>query len=84
MLGPDGGLSGGRHALPAPPPGLIRRVSLAPERFLSQEPLLRHKTTPRQRYGAPLAASGHDEVIFRNESDELCEGARGNPEVSTS
>ena len=67
-------------ALPAP--GAIWRLAIAPTRFDSADPLLRHKTTRRAVYEDALVAaqqaSGADEVIFCNERDELCEGARCN------
>lgn len=78
VLSADGALVTERFALPAPPPGLTWRARIAPERFDSTDPLLRHKTTLRTRYEAPLTAAGTDEVIFLNERGELCEGARSN------
>ncbi|WP_374545779.1 aminotransferase class IV [Rhodoblastus sp.] len=60
------------------PPEKIWRVALAPVRFDSRDPLLRHKTTRRALYEEALAASGADEVLFLNERDDLCEGARTN------
>jgi branched-subunit amino acid aminotransferase/4-amino-4-deoxychorismate lyase len=56
----------------------IWRVAVAPQKFNSRDPLLRHKTTRRALYEDALAASGADEVIFLNERDEVCEGARTN------
>jgi 4-amino-4-deoxychorismate lyase len=58
--------------------GAIWRVALAKQRFDSREPLLRHKTTRRALYEEELAGSGADEVLFLNERDEVCEGARTN------
>jgi 4-amino-4-deoxychorismate lyase len=60
------------------PPEKIWRVAIAAQRFDSRDPLLRHKTTRRALYEDALAASGADEVLFLNERDELCEGARTN------
>jgi 4-amino-4-deoxychorismate lyase len=60
------------------PPDKIWRVAVAPERFDSRDSLLRHKTTRRALYEDALTASGADEVIFLNERDEICEGARTN------
>ena len=54
------------------------RVAVAKRRFSSAEPMLRHKTTRREIYEEELARSGADEVLFLNERDELCEGARTN------
>jgi branched-subunit amino acid aminotransferase/4-amino-4-deoxychorismate lyase len=56
----------------------IWRVAVAAQRFDSRDPLLRHKTTRRALYEDALAASGADEVVFLNERDEICEGARTN------
>ena len=54
------------------------RVAVAKGRFSSGEPMLRHKTTRREIYEEELARSGADEVLFLNERDEVCEGARTN------
>ena len=54
------------------------RVAVAKRRFSSAEPMLRHKTTRREIYEEELARSGVDEVLFINERDEVCEGARTN------
>ena len=54
------------------------RVAVAKRRFSSAEPMLRHKTTRREIYEEELAGSGADEVLFLNERDEVCEGARTN------
>ena len=63
-------------------PTLFYRVVLAEPRHRSDDPWLRHKTTMRDRYERPLAAAvasaKADEVVFLNERDELCEGARSN------
>lgn len=56
-------------------------VVLSPHRVRSNDPLLRHKTTARQRYDQELArvmAEGHFDALFLNERDELTEGARSN------
>jgi 4-amino-4-deoxychorismate lyase len=64
------------------PPTTLWRVTLAQERFHADDPMLRHKTTRRALYEDALAQaaerSGVDEVLFLNERDELCEGARVN------
>ncbi len=61
---------------------IVWRVALAQKRFASDDPRLRHKTTRRALYEDELAAAtkrcGADEVIFRNERDEICEAARCN------
>lgn len=63
-------------------PATCWRIFIAKERFLSSNPLLRHKTTRRSIYEEPLAQAisqyDADEVLFLNERDELCEGARCN------
>ena len=61
------------------PEGKIWLVGIAATRFDSRDPLLRHKTTRRELYEEALAAArGADEVVFLNERDEVCEGARTN------
>ena len=61
---------------------IIWRGARAARRFDSADKLLRHKTTRRALYEEELAAAarrcGADEVLFLNERDELCEGARCN------
>jgi para-aminobenzoate synthetase/4-amino-4-deoxychorismate lyase len=66
-------------AVPLPPNPSIFRFAIAPEKLDSQSLWLAHKTTnrafydePRQRANADL---GVDEVVFRNERDELTEGS---------
>lgn len=61
----------------------VWRVALAQSRLDSGNPLLRHKTTRRALYEDALQQAqavdpGIDEVIFLNERDEVCEGARTN------
>ncbi|HTJ56575.1 MAG TPA: aminodeoxychorismate synthase component I [Devosiaceae bacterium] len=55
------------------------RFILAEERVNSNSPLLFHKTTNRAFYDEPRKAAaarhGVDEVVFRNERDELTEGS---------
>ena len=81
-LARDGALATSAAAIALPKTGAVWRVAIAPTRFDSADPLLRHKTTWRALYEDALAAAqkafGADEVIFRNERDELCEGARCN------
>ncbi|WP_332699247.1 aminodeoxychorismate synthase component I [Devosia sp.] len=64
-------------ALPPNPP--VFRFAIAPERLDSQSLWLMHKTTNRAFYDEPRqrahAALGVDEVLFRNERDELTEGS---------
>jgi 4-amino-4-deoxychorismate lyase len=63
-------------------PDTVWRVAVARRRFVSDDPLLRHKTTRRELYESELAEAharcGADEVMFLNEREELCEGARTN------
>lgn len=57
------------------------RVCISCERVDSADPLLRHKTTTRERYDRALKeamANGCGEVLFLNERDELTEGAISN------
>jgi para-aminobenzoate synthetase/4-amino-4-deoxychorismate lyase len=66
-------------AVPLPPSPPVFRFAMAPERLDSQSLWLMHKTTNRAFYDAPRqqahAALGVDEVLFRNERDELTEGS---------
>jgi para-aminobenzoate synthetase/4-amino-4-deoxychorismate lyase len=78
-LGAEGHVELIHEALAPLPAG--QTVVLSPLRVARHDPLLRHKTTARQRYDAELArvtALGHFDALFCNEDDELCEGARGN------
>lgn len=58
------------------------RVAMAARRLHTAMPKLLHKTTRRAFYEDELAHAAKlcnaDEVIFRNERQELCEGARCN------
>lgn len=78
VLRPDGSIEATAAPFQADPPEKIWRVAVAPPRFDSRDILLRHKTTRRALYEDALAVSGADEVIFLNERDEICEGARTN------
>ena len=81
-LARDGAFAANAAPIALPGANAIWRVAMAPERFDSADPLLRHKTTRRALYEDALAAAqnqhGADEVLFCNERDELCEGARCN------
>lgn len=73
----------GAHEVSAEPndpiaPETLWRVAVAKRRFSSLEPMLRHKTTRRDIYEEELSRSETDEVLFLNERDEVCEGARTN------
>jgi para-aminobenzoate synthetase/4-amino-4-deoxychorismate lyase len=78
VLAESGALSVTAVPLPAPSPGPMRFM-LAEKRLDSASPLLFHKTTNRAFYDAPRVAAaerhGVDEVVFRNERDELTEGS---------
>lgn len=78
----DGRLETSATAIDAISPQTVWRVALARRRFSSGDPLLRHKTTRRDIYESELAEAnarvGADEVLFLNERDEVCEGARCN------
>lgn len=64
------------------PPSTVWKVALAQKRFRADDPMLRHKTTRRALYEDELAQAvnrhGADEVLFLNERNEICEGARVN------
>lgn len=78
ILRRDGAIEASVAPFQADPPEKIWRVAVAPARFDSRDTLLRHKTTRRALYEDALAASGADEVVFLNEREEVCEGARTN------
>jgi len=78
VLQPHGALETSAAAIESVPADTLWRVAVARRRFDSAAPLLRHKTTRRDLYEDELAASGADEVLFLNERDEVCEGARAN------
>jgi para-aminobenzoate synthetase/4-amino-4-deoxychorismate lyase len=62
---------------PAPP----LRFALGTEPVRSSEVLLRHKTTHRPLYQRAWKVAGEnalDEIVFRNERDEITEGTRTN------
>jgi branched-subunit amino acid aminotransferase/4-amino-4-deoxychorismate lyase len=78
VLRGDGGFDVTTAPFVRDPPEKIWRVAVAAQKFVSRDPMLRHKTTRRALYEQALAASGADEVLFLNEKDEVCEGARTN------
>jgi len=56
-------------------------VSLWPAPLDADDPLLRHKTSARNRYDTALRAAmaeGHFDTLFFNQRDELAEGCRSN------
>ncbi|MBU3890232.1 aminotransferase class IV [Methylosinus sporium] len=81
-LGRDGRFEASSLPIDAIAPETIWRVAVAEARFESDDPMLRHKTTRRELYERELAEAAMrcraDEVLFRNERDEVCEGARTN------
>ena len=79
ILRADGAIETSTAPFTPEPEGKIWRVAISATRFDSRDPLLRHKTTRRELYEDALAAArGADEVVFLNERDEVCEGARTN------
>jgi 4-amino-4-deoxychorismate lyase len=82
VLSRGGGVETSATPIEPVQPGTVWRVALAKRRFASSDPLLRHKTTRRALYEDELAQAsrraGADEVLFLNEKDEVCEGARCN------
>jgi branched-subunit amino acid aminotransferase/4-amino-4-deoxychorismate lyase len=81
-LGRDGRFEASALPIDPIPPETVWRVALAQARFTSVDPMLRHKTTLRELYERELAEArmrdNVDEVLFLNERDEVCEGARVN------
>ena len=78
VLARDGAHELGLEPIEPIAPEAVWRVAVAKSRFSSTEPMLRHKTTRREIYEGELSRSGADEVLFLNERDEVCEGARTN------
>jgi branched-subunit amino acid aminotransferase/4-amino-4-deoxychorismate lyase len=79
VLSRDGAFEATATPCEPEPADKIWRVGIARQRFDSGDPLLRHKTTRREIYESALAeAQGADEMIFLNERQEVCEGARTN------
>jgi len=78
-LGPRGQIA--LTSSPLAPSPTECRVTIAHERTTSTDVFLRHKTTHRPLYDRLFAAaqqSGFDEVLFRNQRDEVTEGAISN------
>lgn len=64
-------------AFTPPPSQTLWRLAVAETRLESADPLLRHKTTRRQRYEKArkeFDPTAIDEVLLLNERSELCEG----------
>ena len=82
VLSRDGEMETSVTPIEAMPPTTVWQVALAQKRFCAGDPMLRHKTTRRALYDDALeeASKRHDadEVLFLNERDEICEGARVN------
>ena len=82
VLSRDGAIETSITPIAPVPSTTIWRVALAQKRFRADDPMLRHKTTRRALYEEELARAverdGVDEVLFLNERDEICEGARVN------
>jgi 4-amino-4-deoxychorismate lyase/para-aminobenzoate synthetase/4-amino-4-deoxychorismate lyase len=78
VLSRDGAIESSAAQIEPVADNAIWTVMVAERRFLSTEPLLRHKTTRRELYETELARSNADEVLFLNEREEVCEGARAN------
>ena len=67
--------------IPAVAPDTPLTITLSALRTDSADPLLRHKTTHRMMYDQErrrAQLNGHAEVLFRNERDEVTEGAISN------
>lgn len=65
-------------AAPLPPNPPCWSWRLSQQRTQSKDLLLRHKTSWRELHDREAAQAGTDEVLFRNERDEVTEGARSN------
>lgn len=61
---------------PLPPTPQEWRLAVSPQSLDSMDPWLRHKTTKRKLYDDSRSnlPPGVDEVLFRNERGEICEG----------
>ena len=78
VLSADGAIEASAVQIEPVAEGTVWTVAVAERRFDSGDPLLRHKTTRRELYESELARSKADEVLFLNEREEVCEGARAN------
>ena len=78
VLRADGAIETSAAEIEPTPASAVWKVAVARRRFQSGAPLLRHKTTRREIYETELVCSAADEVLFLNERDEVCEGARSN------
>ncbi len=78
VLSADGAIESSAAQIEPVAENAIWTVAIAERRIESSDPLLRHKTTRREFYETELARANADEVLFLNERDEVCEGARAN------
>ena len=78
VLSADGAIESSAAQIEPVAENAIWTVAIAERRFESSDPQLRHKTTRREFYETELARANADEVLFLNERDEVCEGARAN------
>ena len=78
VLSADGAIESSAAQIEPVAANAVWTVAIAARRFDSGDPLLRHKTTRRELYETELARANADEVLFLNERDEVCEGARAN------
>lgn len=78
VLSADGAIESSAAQIEPVAENAVWTVAIAERRFDSGDPLLRHKTTRRELYETELARANADEVLFLNERDEVCEGARAN------
>jgi len=78
VLSADGAIESSAAQIEPVAANAVWTVAIAERRFDSGDPLLRHKTTRREIYETELAVANADEVLFLNERDEVCEGARAN------
>jgi len=78
VLSADGAIESSAAQIEPVAANAVWTVAIAERRFDSGDPLLRHKTTRRELYETELARANADEVLFLNERDDVCEGARAN------
>ncbi|NTW55019.1 MAG: aminodeoxychorismate synthase component I [Chlorobaculum sp.] len=81
MLFRDGSVTIASEPFSLEPSGRPVRVCIAAERVDSRDPLLRHKSTVRERYDSAFHEAqerGFGEVLFLNERGEVTEGAISN------
>jgi 4-amino-4-deoxychorismate lyase len=77
LLAPDGAASATAQPFSPLPKNTVWTLRVARTRLVSNDPLLRHKTTRRTAYDAARAEfspAEADEVVLLNERGEVCEG----------